>query len=64
MRKLEVNQIENVFGGNDISDTVAGACAGLGLAAALKLVVLSTPAAIGVGAVCAVNSGGRYFGFW
>lgn len=63
MKNLEINQMENLTGGN-FSDTVTGACAGIGLSAAIKLITLSRAAAVGVAVVCAGNGAGRYFGFW
>jgi Na+-transporting NADH:ubiquinone oxidoreductase subunit NqrD len=64
MKKLELNQYENIVGGNQISDTITGVCAGIGVSTALKLITLSTAAAIGVAAVCSVNSAGNYFDWW
>lgn len=63
MKTLELKQMEIVNGGS-VSGVINGACVSIGLAGALKMIVISRTAAVGLAVVCGINAAGDHYGWW
>ncbi|MBL4746904.1 MAG: hypothetical protein JKY08_11130 [Flavobacteriaceae bacterium] len=65
MRKLEINELSNIQGG-DVGDVINGACAALAAGSYLTIIALSisTPVGAVIGGACLVNVIGNGAGWW
>lgn len=63
MKELDLNQLENIVGG-DTSDVITGACMAVGVAGALKLVAINPVVGGVIGGACIINTVGGYYDWW
>ena len=64
MKTLELKELEKIYGGNDVSQTILGACAAIGAGGALGIIALANPYGVGIAAVCITTGLGEYFNWW
>lgn len=64
MKELNLKQLEIIEGGGEVSETILGACAAVGVASALKMIALSPQVAAGAALFCAANGLANYYDWW